>query len=111
MGRRWDSGFQMTGESSRMSLLARAGQKGSASTSSIMDSAGVGGQRDTKGPHWMVLNLGASVREFRKARMTLETSLSMGKAFYLPITDQQLTFYTKLSPRSGVVTPGEQDSV
>lgn len=51
----------MTGESSRMSLLARAGQKGSASTSSIMDSAGVGGQRDTKGPHRMVLNLGASV--------------------------------------------------
>lgn len=56
-----DSGFQMTEESSRMSFLATAGQKGSASSSDFMDSAGIGGPVDTKGQHQMVLSLGISV--------------------------------------------------
>lgn len=104
-GKRWDSGLHMTEESSRMSL--------SASSLGIMDSAvSVGAPVYTKGRHQMVFSPGISVRGIQESTGDPGHSQHMNGEGLLSWNIWPGTHsYTKISPNSGVVAPGEQVGV
>lgn len=102
--KRQDSGFQITQESSRLSLLARAGKKGSACSAGIKDSAdSVGAPGDTKGEFQMVFGPGRNVLGLQEKPDDPGDPQGTHWEGYLPRPDQKLTFYTKLDPRPRAV--------